>query len=621
MARRNQNKNVILPSNAVTAFGVSASNKGAALVYKSKRRGHSKLSLAYSNTKPEFSESDSPMLMSNSTKSVDVSEIEAAQISHVLDTDVISLSSRGIMGLARLSEASLDLDLDIWEIIRTNLRKSEFGVIVPEFKYNGQFVLYHSKNDISLSMSKDMRSWHGPNHPIVQLRPANFDRTNMVIFSAQVIAQGIIVLYQSRSRKNKKNILSIGVALFDKSDPTKLLWRSQKPIWEISTNKKDMVQAIGSITSSQNIVVYLRSSSSPMFIVSFASPFQSSVIKSDNLKLTRHNANPLIAPEGGGAWEAVGTFNPAVLQDDDKIHIMYRALDHGGMSRVGYASSSDGVNIDERHPEPAYWPRAAFEAGDGEIVYDSWSDEFASGGGWGGVEDPKLTAIDGKIYITYVAHPGYGPPRLAMSTIDQDDFRAHRWDKWSEPRLISEPGVVNKSGIILPEKIDGKYVIFHRVFPDILIHYTDDLESLGRYEWLSSHDSIATRPEAWDSRKLSIGATPIRIDEGWLVIYHAVDDKDDGKYKIGAMILDIKDPSKVIARTNQPILEPEMPYENEWKYGIAYPSGAAIIGDDLHVYYGGGDRHVCVATTPVREFVQNLMQHKAVSLENPHPVD
>lgn len=208
-----------------------------------------------------------------------------------------------------------------------------------------------------------------------------------------------------------------------------------------------------------------------------------------------------------------------------------------------------------------------------------------------------------------------------MSDISLSDFRAHKWHKWSEPRLISEPGVVNKSGIILPEKIDGKYVIFHRVFPDILIHYTDSLDNLGRDEWLSSHDSIATRPDAWDSRKLSIGATPIRIDAGWLVIYHAVDDDDDGKYKIGAMILDINDPAKVIARTNQPILEPEMPYENEWKYGIAYPSGAAIIGDNLHVYYGGGDRHVCVATAPLQSFIANLLKHKPVHLQNPHSID
>lgn len=619
MAAKNTNTNTTLPSNTVIPFGVSILSDQTSLLYRSKRRGHNKLSLAIATDTVSFSEIDAPVLMHGSSSSVDIDKIDLAQLTHVLDSRVITYSQNGSMHLAQSSDDA-ELGIELWRVLR-NTPKAEYGILVPEFKHNGNYVLYHSKNNLAVSLSKNLTSWHGPSNSLATRRAGLFDRNSIRIFAAQTVKQGILVLYQSQTKQNKRNTTSVGAALFDKTDPTKLLWRSRQPLWEVRSRKSEPTTAIGAVISNEHLVVYFRSKSGGLFIVNISSPFRDAAFKADRIQLARHSANPLIGPEGGGPWESVGTFNPAVLQDDDRIHIMYRALDHSGMSRVGYASSSDGISIDERHAEPAYWPRAAFEAGQGEPAYNSWSDEFASGGGWGGVEDPKITAIDGKVYITYVAHPGYGPPRLAMSSISQDDFRNHRWDNWEEPRLISEPGVVNKSGIILPEKIDGRYVIFHRVFPDILIHYTDDLENLGRSEWLDSHDSIATRPDGWDSRKLSIGATPIRINEGWLVIYHAVDDKDDGKYKIGAMILDINDPSKVIARTNQPILEPEMPYENEWKYGIAYPSGAAIISDSLHVYYGGGDRHVCVATAPLQSFITGLLQHKPVHLNNPRSLD
>ena len=92
--------------------------------------------------------------------------------------------------------------------------------------------------------------------------------------------------------------------------------------------------------------------------------------------------------------------------------------------------------------------------------------------------------------------------------------------------------------------------------------YLDDLEFEGD-SWLEGHTSIPVRPELWDSRKLSVGAPPIKTDEGWLVIYHAVDDRDDTRYKIGAMILDLKDPAKVLWRTKYPMLEPNMWYEND----------------------------------------------------------
>ena len=608
-------KHTLLPTNVVTSLGVTPTGEAAGLLYRSKRRGHNKLGFAEALDGVNFRELEAPVLMLGGGKTEDVDTISGAHLTDVLEQRLLTYTRNSRLKIAVATE---DIGIETWRVSKTGVPKAEAGVVVPEFKHNNQYVLYTSKNNISVALSKDLRRWAGPHQDPVALRPHNFDSKNMLIIAAQVINQGILVLYQSTKIRKKKQTLSIGAVLFDRGRPDRVLWRSEGPLWDIRSNKRDPVSLLGALIYQQDIVVYGTSRTGGLFMVNIPSPYAlKETDEGKSLALARHDANPLISPEGGGPWEAVGTFNPAVLHDDGKVHILYRALDASGVSYVGYANTSDGVTIDSRHSEPAYWPRAEFEAGTGKVAHTSWSDKFGSGGGWGGCEDPKITRIGETIYLTYVAHSGWGEPRLAMSTISRDDFLNHRWKKWSHPRLISEPGVVNKSGIILPEKINGKYVVFHRVFPNINIHYTDDLENLGRSEWLEDHDNIPPRPNMWDSRKLSIGATPIRIDEGWLVIYHAVDDKDDTKYKIGAMILDADDPSNVIARTNSPILEPDMHYENDWKPGIAYPSGAAIINDTLHVYYGGGDKHVCVATAPLEPFVKNLLDHHEVKLENP----
>jgi hypothetical protein len=115
------------------------------------------------------------------------------------------------------------------------------------------------------------------------------------------------------------------------------------------------------------------------------------------------------------------------------------------------------------------------------------------------------------------------------------------------------------------------------------------------------------KSSSWDSRKVAAGPPPIKTKDGWLFIYHAIDEKDGLRYKIGAMLLDIKEPTRVLARTTRPILEPEAEYENEGlKYGVVYPCGAVVLNDTLFVYYGGADMVVCVATAKMNEFLSQL---------------
>ena len=113
----------------------------------------------------------------------------------------------------------------------------------------------------------------------------------------------------------------------------------------------------------------------------------------------------------------------------------------------------------------------------------------------------------------------------------------------------------------------------------------------------------------------SAGPPPIKTRYGWLLFYHATDNKEPSRYKIGAMLLDLKDPSKILRRSSTPILEPTESYEfNGFKGGIVYASGALVKDGTLFVYYGGADSYVCAATADFEEFMNALLKDKAPTL-------
>jgi predicted GH43/DUF377 family glycosyl hydrolase len=333
------------------------------------------------------------------------------------------------------------------------------------------------------------------------------------------------------------------------------------------------------------------------------------------LVLERFADNPVLKPNPGHRWESKAAFNPAAIYENGKVHILYRALGENDVSTLGYAASSDGLHVSERLSYPVYVPREPFEGVSPVARAPSGAPGiYTSGGGeMGGCEDPRLTRIGDTVYLTYVAYNGYSQPRVALSSISLKDFLAHKWN-WKKPVLISPPHIVDKNACILPEKIDGKYVIFHRVFPNILIDFVDDLDFDGKTRWLTGQYEIPVRALSsdWDSRKVGCGPPPLRTKDGWLLIYQAVGNCGEYRYKIGAMLLDIKDPTKVLARSRNPVLEPDVWYENEgWKAGVVYPCGAALIKDRLFVYYGGADMVTCVASVKLNGFVEQLVTNHA----------
>ncbi len=327
----------------------------------------------------------------------------------------------------------------------------------------------------------------------------------------------------------------------------------------------------------------------------------------------RHHANPVMSPRPHQEWESNGTFNPAaVIDDEGRVHLLYRAIGDDGLSNIGHASSPDGMTFDLRSSFPVYQPatnQATPEIPPEKRVYDPGV--YSSGGGWGGYEDPRAVKIDGRVYMTYTAFQGWESVRIGLTSIAVEDLKKRRWN-WRKPRLISPPGEVNKNWVIFPEKIGGKYAILHAISPQILIDYVDNLDDPYPQYHIKSKAPRGGRADYWDNWMRGAGAPPIKTSIGWLLLYHAMDHEDPDKYKLGAMILDKEHPEKILYRSPEPILSPDMHYENDGKPGVVYGSGAVVKGDDLLVYYGAADRHVCAARTELEPFLGWMMQHGKV---------
>lgn len=319
-----------------------------------------------------------------------------------------------------------------------------------------------------------------------------------------------------------------------------------------------------------------------------------------NLSLERFLGNPIIEPNANLHFESKATFNPSAIIDGDTVRLVYRAIGEGDFSVLGYATSKDGLNFKKESSEAIY-----AHSSDRNFSETTSKIDYISGGGWsGGCEDPRLTLLDGTVYMTYTAFDGWNSVRIALTSISLDDLRNMRW-KWKKPVLISAPDELNKNWVIFPKKINGKFAILHSISPHILIEYVKDLSIFDGKNFIHS---IHRDSPAWQLRDKNIrgvGPAPIWTKYGWIILYHGTEEHDSNKYKLFAMILDLKDPTKILYRASKPILEPETPYENMgYKWGIVYSCGAVVKNGKLFVYYGGADTVVAVATVDLESFIK-----------------
>jgi predicted GH43/DUF377 family glycosyl hydrolase len=174
--------------------------------------------------------------------------------------------------------------------------------------------------------------------------------------------------------------------------------------------------------------------------------------------------------------------------------------------------------------------------------------------------------------------------------------------------LISLPNVPDKDAALFPKKINYKFAVLHRLGVSIWLDFLDDLDFKGN-RFLKGTIIMSPKDELPDTEKLGISGPPIETTEGWLLLYHCVSRKTQPMtYYVCAALLDLKDPTQVIARRKVPILQPETTYE---LYGqvnnVVFPCGAVVIGEELFVYYGGADTVIGVATMKLSELLHSLI--------------
>lgn len=287
--------------------------------------------------------------------------------------------------------------------------------------------------------------------------------------------------------------------------------------------------------------------------------------------MKRFKGNPILEAIGTHFWESRRVYNAAAVYLDKRIHILYRAECYDNISRIGYASSSDGYHIDDRLEYPVFEP-----------VMDE--EQF-------GTEDPRISIIGNKCLMNYTAVKKVDHQliyQISLTSIDVDDFLKKRWN-WGK-RLLPFHGIRNKDATLFPKKIKRKYVMVHRIEPDICLAYSDDLE-----RWYDLRALMRPGIGTWDSLKVGAAGPPIELNEGWLFIYHGVDFHNI--YRLGVALLDKDNPEIVIHRKKEPILEPKKDYERFGKVpNVVFSCGNILRDNEVLIYYGGADSVLCVAT-------------------------
>ena len=306
--------------------------------------------------------------------------------------------------------------------------------------------------------------------------------------------------------------------------------------------------------------------------------------------LTRYPDNPILKPIKEHAWESRYVLNAAAIRINGLIYILYRAFGDDQVSRIGLAIS-DGYRILERLPEPVFSP----------------ADEKEEKG----CEDPRVVIIGDELYMLYTAYNGV-IAQIAAASITLEDFLHRRFNRWQRKGLAFQD-IWDKDAIIFPEKINGRYVIYHRIEPSIWVSHLDKLDFPAPKE----QHTVILGPRSgrmWDSLKIGAGTQPLKTRYGWLMIYHGVD--RNRVYRLGVMLVDLKNPERVLYRSPNPILSPETEYEigipgEHWVPNVVFTCGAVPaedkelldVDDEIIVYYGAADTYLCAASGKVGDLI------------------
>lgn len=285
---------------------------------------------------------------------------------------------------------------------------------------------------------------------------------------------------------------------------------------------------------------------------------------------------PVLTPSGQTEIIEIPKSHPDLDKTDPRV-IRFKGEDYlTTLSHLRLLCSEDGIHF----YEPADYPY---------LVGQGPQERF-------GIEDCRVSFLEGSYYFTFTSVSDKGVGVGLRTTKNLKDFHRHG--------MIFPPH--NKDCALFEEKVEGLYYALHR---------PSSVNIGGNYIWLaSSPDGIhwghhqcllTTRKGHWDSARVGAGAAPVKTKEGWLEIYHGANEQH--QYCLGACLLDAKDPSKVLARTEQPIMAPEASYEQTGFFGnVVFTNGHVVDGDALTVYYGASDEFVCGARFSIQQIFSLL---------------
>jgi beta-1,2-mannobiose phosphorylase / 1,2-beta-oligomannan phosphorylase len=250
------------------------------------------------------------------------------------------------------------------------------------------------------------------------------------------------------------------------------------------------------------------------------------------------------------------------------------------LSHLRLVCSNDGINFFE----PDNMPTKIFGKGALETF---------------GIEDCRVSFIDDMYHLTYTQVSENGVGVGLMQTRD--------WQTFNRVGMILPPH--NKDCAFFEETINGKYYCFHRPSGiDLGGNFIWIAESYDLTHWGKHQCILQTREGMWDAVRVGAGAAPIKTDKGWLQIYHGAD--ANNRYCLGAILLDLDNPAKVLARSNHPIFEPTATYELTGFFGnVVFTNGHIVKGDTITMYYGASDEVICGATLSIEHILSNLLNY------------
>jgi predicted GH43/DUF377 family glycosyl hydrolase len=317
-------------------------------------------------------------------------------------------------------------------------------------------------------------------------------------------------------------------------------------------------------------------------------------------------------------FESKAVLNPACVQVGDVTHMFYRAVNQNDISSIGYCQLV-GNKVIKRLKEPVLFPEFDYEKN--------------------GTEDPRITYLDGTYYLFYTAYDGKDAliayatssdlvnftkqgvisPKISYDEAE-DIFRGSGIrERYSMFEMVYKEKegkkilLFEKDASLFPKKINGKFALLHRILPGIQVIYFDNFSDLTDNRWRdylkNLGNSIVIDPLFWfESRNVGGGCPPIETEDGWLIIYHAVEDTPLGKiYHAAAALLDYKNPLKVLGRLKEPLFSPKSSWEKSGLVdNIVFPTGAVIKNKRLYIYYGAADRLIAAKSINLTELLTEL---------------